>query len=81
MDLVVGVEATVLGTVVSLDYKPNFNMAGREEFARGQVGVSARWVLVTGKEQDKKWRKKQRAKRKAAREPIGDRIRSAFQRN
>ncbi|MGY6521183.1 MAG: hypothetical protein ACXIUD_05600 [Mongoliitalea sp.] len=81
VDLVVGVEATVLGTVVSLDYKPNFNMAGREEFARGQVGVSARWVLVTGKEQDKKWRKKQRAKRKAAREPVGDRIKNVFQRN
>ncbi|WP_236136834.1 hypothetical protein [Mongoliitalea daihaiensis] len=81
IDLVVGVEATVLSTVISLDYKPNFNMAGREEFVRGQVGVSARWVLVTGKEQDKKWRQKKRVKRKAAREPLGDRIKNVFKKN
>lgn len=79
VDLIVGVEATVLGTVVSLDYKPNFNMSGREEFARGQVGVSARWVLISGKAQDKKWRQKKRAKRKASREPFGDRVKQIFQ--
>lgn len=81
IDAIIGVEATLVGTVISLDYKPNFNMSGREEFARGQVGISARWVLVTGKEQDKKWRQKKRAKKKANRTPVGDRIKQVFKPN
>ncbi|WP_194775847.1 hypothetical protein [Pararhodonellum marinum] len=63
-DLMVGIEMTVLNTVISLDYKPNVNIVGREEFYRGQVGISARTVLVKSKEQKKKKRKKARAKAK-----------------
>jgi hypothetical protein len=81
IDAILGIEATLAGTVISLDYKPNFNMVGREEFVRGQVGVSARWVLVSGKEQDKKWRQKKRDKRKANRPPVGDRIKQVFRGN
>jgi hypothetical protein len=67
VDLVGGIEMTIANTVISLDYKPNFNLSGREEFYRSQVGISARMVLVKSKEQDKKRRKKQREKRKAKR--------------
>jgi hypothetical protein len=67
VDLIGGIEMTVANTVISLDYKPNINLSGREEFFRGQVGISARMVLVKSKEQDKKRRKKQREKRKSKR--------------
>ncbi|EKB50871.1 hypothetical protein [Cecembia lonarensis] len=78
MDLIAGLELTVANTVISLDYKPNVNLAGREEFFRGQVGISARTVLVKSKEQDRKWRKKKRAKKRAAREPFGDKLKNTF---
>jgi hypothetical protein len=63
MDLIGGVELTVANTVISLDYKPNFNLSGREEFYRSQVGISARTVLVKSKEQNKKKRQKAKAKK------------------
>lgn len=78
MDLIGGIELTVANTVISLDYKPNINLAGREEFFRGQVGISARTVIVKSKEQDKRWRKKKRAKKRANREPIGDKLKNIF---
>lgn len=67
VDLVAGIEMTVAGTVISLDYKPNFNLSGREGFYRSQLGISARMVLVKSKVQDKKRRQKQREKRKSKR--------------
>jgi hypothetical protein len=70
VDLVGGLEMTIANTVISVDYKPNFNLSGREEFYRSQVGISARMILVKSKEQDKKRRKKQRAKRKKGRTPF-----------
>lgn len=70
VDLVGGIEMTLANTVISLDYKPNFNLSGREEFYRSQVGISARIVLVKSKEQDKKRRKREREKRKKGRTPI-----------
>lgn len=70
VDLIGGIEMTLANTVISLDYKPNFNLSGREEFYRSQVGISARMVLVKSKEQDKKRRKRKREKRKKEREPF-----------
>ncbi|WP_114747955.1 hypothetical protein [Pleomorphovibrio marinus] len=67
VDLIVGVEFTVLKMNVSLDYKPNVNIAGREPWYQGQVGVSVRHVLVKGSEQNKKKRQKARKKRKVQR--------------
>ncbi|MCS4436933.1 hypothetical protein [Aquiflexum gelatinilyticum] len=67
VDLIGGIEMTVANTVISLDYKPNMNLSGREEFFRGQVGISARMVLVKSKEQDKKRRKRERDRRKGKR--------------
>ncbi|MGK7394418.1 MAG: hypothetical protein ACNS62_07585 [Candidatus Cyclobacteriaceae bacterium M3_2C_046] len=67
-DLMVGLEMTILNTVISLDYKPNINITGREEFFRGQVGISARTVLVKIKDQKKKKRLKARIKRKKERQ-------------
>lgn len=65
VDLVGGIEMTLANTVISVDYKPNFNLSGREEFYRSQVGISARMVLVKSKEQDKKRRKREREKRRS----------------
>ncbi|MCL6258140.1 hypothetical protein M3O96_03520 [Aquiflexum sp. TKW24L] len=70
VDLVGGLEMTLANTVISVDYKPNFNLSGREEFYRSQVGISARMVLVKSKEQDMKRRKNKREKRKKGRTPI-----------
>jgi hypothetical protein len=78
VDLIGGIEMTLAGTVLSLDYKPNINISGRQEFYRGQVGISARMVLDNGKKQDKKWRQKKRAKRKANREPFGSKLKSTI---
>jgi hypothetical protein len=62
IDLITGFEMTLLNTVLSLDYKPNINIAGREDFYRGQIGISARMVLVKSKEQKKKQRQREKAK-------------------
>jgi hypothetical protein len=78
VDLIGGIEMTLAGAVLSLDYKPNINISGRQEFFRGQVGISARMVLDSGKKQDKKWRQKKRAKRKANREPLGSKLKNTF---
>ena len=68
VDLIGGIELTVANAVISLDYKPNINLAGRSEFYRGQVGISARTVLIKSKEQKKKQRQRQKSK-KAAQNP------------
>jgi len=75
VDLIAGIEMTLANAVISLDYKPNINLAGREEFYRGQVGISARTVLVKSKEQKKKQRQRQKArqaKAKTPRKPFSD---------
>lgn len=69
VDLIAGVEMTLANAVISLDYKPNINLVGREEFYRGQVGLSVRTVLVKSKEQKKKQRQRQKAKREKAQAP------------
>ncbi|WP_103925272.1 hypothetical protein [Algoriphagus boritolerans] len=70
VDLIAGVELTVANAVISLDYKPNINLAGRSEFYRGQVGISARTVLVKSKEQKKKQRQRQKAKRSGKKQTV-----------
>jgi hypothetical protein len=70
MDLIGGIEFTVANTVLSLDYKPNINLSGRSEFYRGQVGISARTVLVKSKEQKKKQRQRLRAKKASKKQPV-----------
>lgn len=75
IDLIAGIEMTLANAVISLDYKPNFNLAGREEFYRGQVGISARTVLVKSKEQKKRQRQRQKArqaKNQPQRKPFSD---------
>ena len=79
LDLIGGLELTLLNTVISVDYKPNINLVGREEFYRGQVGISARMVLVKSKEQKKKQRQRQRAKKKSQKVPLNEQIHSIFQ--
>lgn len=63
MDFVLGVEMTLMKVNLSLDYKPNINLAGKEKWYAGQVGISVRPVLVKGKEQQKRKRQKARKKR------------------
>lgn len=62
IDLIGGIELALAGAVISFDYKPNINLTGREEFYRGQMGISARTILVKSKEQKKKQRQRQKAK-------------------
>lgn len=63
LDMIGGLEMTIANAVISLDYKPNINIAGREEFFRGQVGISARTVLVKSKEQKKRAKQRQKARK------------------
>jgi hypothetical protein len=81
VDLIGGVELTVANTVISLDYKPNINISGRNEFYRGQVGISARVVLVKSKEQKKKQRQRQRKKAKKSDASFGQKLDSIFKKN
>ncbi len=81
IDLIGGIEMTIANATISLDYKPNFNMAGREEFFRGQVGISARMVIVKSKEQNKKKRQKARAKKKKNRIPFFEGLKEKLKKN
>ncbi|AFL85447.1 hypothetical protein Belba_2917 [Belliella baltica DSM 15883] len=81
IDLIGGIEMTILNTTVALDYKPNFNMSGREEFYRGQIGVSVRTVIVKSKVQDKKRRQRAREKRRKNRTPLFEGLREKFKKN
>jgi hypothetical protein len=65
VDFILGAEMTVMKMNISLDYKPNINLVGKEQWYAGQVGISVRPVIVTGKDQQKKKRQKARKKRKA----------------
>lgn len=78
LDLIAGLELTLLNTVISLDYKPNINLVGREEFYRGQVGISARMVLVKSKEQKKRQRKRHKAKKRAQKPTFKEQLNSVF---
>ena len=66
-DLMVGAELTFLGYNVSLDYKPNINLTGRDNWYQGQVGISVRAVLIKDKTYKKKQRKREKEKRKRQR--------------
>lgn len=67
-DLVAGLELTLLKFNITLDYKPNFNIVGRDKWFTDQVGVSVRAVLFDEKSRHKKLKAKQKAKAKTARE-------------
>jgi len=81
VDAIAGVEFTIAKTVLSVDYKPNFNMTGREEFYRGQIGFSARTVLTKSKEQKKRKRQRQKTKNQTEKEPFGEKVKSLFSQN
>lgn len=78
VDLITGFEMTLLNTVLSVDYKPNINISGREDFYRGQVGISARMVLVKSKEQKKKQRQREKAKKSKQKNSTPSIIESIF---
>ncbi|WP_075351091.1 hypothetical protein [Algoriphagus marinus] len=78
VDLIGGIEMTLLNTVISLDYKPNVNLVGRSEFYRGQIGLSARMVLVKSKEQKKNQRQRQRARNKQNRPSFNEKLNGIF---
>jgi hypothetical protein len=73
VDLLAGIELTMLKYAVSLDVKPNFNMVGREPWIENQVGISVRPVIISGAKQNKRRRERDRAKKDRQRE---DRIQS-----
>ena len=66
-NLIAGLEITLLKYNISIDYKPNFNITGREKWVQGEVGISARAVIMDGAAFDKKQRLKKKTKRKEAR--------------
>ena len=80
VDLIAGFEMTMFNTTFSVDYKPNINITGREEFFRGQVGISARMVLVKSREQNKNRRQKARARKKKNGSSFLENLKSKFQR-
>jgi hypothetical protein len=71
-DLVAGLELTMLKYSVSIDFKPNFNLVGRDTWYEPQVGVSVRKVLTTGAEYNKQLREKDRAKKQKLKEAKRD---------
>ncbi len=69
VDLIAGAEFTLAKVNVSVDYKPNFNLAGdRNPWATGQIALSARTVLVKGNFFKKLKRKHKRKKRQRQRQ-------------
>ncbi|MEM6263182.1 MAG: hypothetical protein AAGI38_11785 [Bacteroidota bacterium] len=68
VDLIAGVELTLLKVHLSLDYKPNVNLVGRDQWYTGQVGISARTVLITNRKANKKRRKRKRRRRQRERQ-------------
>jgi len=67
-DIILGLEATLLSYNISIDYKPNFNLVNRDPWYLGEVGVSFRSVIISGRKQNKKKRQRTRAKKKRERE-------------
>lgn len=68
VDLILGIELTLLKANISIDYKPNINLIGRNPWYAGQIGISARSVLVKGSTQNKNRRQKNRQKKRANQE-------------
>lgn len=66
VDMVAGVELTLSGLNVSLDYKPNFNVAGRDPWMNSQVGFSVRTVVLKSNFFKKMKRKRQKRKKQKA---------------
>lgn len=62
-DLIAGLEVTLLHWNISLDYKPNFNIYGRESWYQGQVAISARAVVISDAGLRKHKREKAREQR------------------
>ncbi len=67
VDLMIGAELTILGANVSLDYKPNINIAGRDNWFKDQVAISVRTVLIKDSKRNKRIRKKERSKKRSER--------------
>jgi hypothetical protein len=67
-DIIAGLEVTLLHWNISLDYKPNFNIYGRESWYQGQVGISVRRVIISDAAIQKHKREKAREQRQKERE-------------
>lgn len=68
LDLILGIELTLLKANISIDYKPNINLIGRNPWYAGQIGISARSVLIKGSAQNKNRRQKARQKKRNSQE-------------
>jgi hypothetical protein len=68
VDLMLGMEVTLLSYSVSMDVKPNVNIVGREPWVENQVGISVRSVIISGAKQNKAKRKRERNQRQKARQ-------------
>jgi hypothetical protein len=68
VDIMAGMELTLLSYTVSVDLKPNINITGREPWVENQVGISVRSVIISGAQQNKAKRKRERNQRQKARQ-------------
>lgn len=68
VDMIGGIEMTLLGLNVSFDVKPNINVAGRENWITFQSGMSIRSVMVTRSQANRKKRQRAREQKRRERE-------------
>ncbi len=57
-DLIAGLELTISRFNISIDYKPNFNFTGRDNWYQGQIGLSVRAIVFKAPLIDKPKKKK-----------------------
>lgn len=77
-DLVAGLELTLHTYSISIDFKPNFNLVGRDTWYEPQMGVSVRRVLTTGAQYNKQQREKERSKKQKMKEAKREQRRESF---
>ncbi|MEZ4687627.1 MAG: hypothetical protein R3B47_16660 [Bacteroidia bacterium] len=68
VDMIGGIEMTLLRLNVSFDVKPNINISGRENWVTFQSGMSIRSVMTTRGEVNRKKRQRARERKRRERE-------------
>lgn len=68
VDIIGGIELTLLRLNVSFDVKPNINITGRQNWITFQSGMSIRSVLTTRNQANRKKRKRARERKRKDRE-------------
>ena len=72
LDVIGGIEFTLLRMNMSFDVKPNINLSGRQNWVTFQSGLSIRSVMVTSGQAKKRKRQRARARRQQERQQSGN---------